>query len=327
MKAAQLHKIGGPEFLEIHNIKEPKPSAHEVRVKLYATGLNPSENYLISGKYGYTAPELPIIPGSDGAGIIDELGEGVEQFNVGDRVFISAFAASRNTGTYAEKVVVDADAVFHLPDSLSFKEGAALGIPVFTAYQVLTGKAKITADETVLIHGASGAVGSLAIQIAKAAGAIVIGTSGTKEGRELILSLGADFALNHITSENKDELLRITNQKGPNVIIEMLANVNLEIDTKVIARNGRVVIVGSRGSIEVTPRNLMRNEAIVTGFTLRNLTKENVQSISREIVDLLKKDAIKPVVGNTFSLEEASKAQEWMMNSSGNGRTILAIEE
>lgn len=327
MKAVQIHTYGGPEVLETVEIKEPSPNANEVKIKLYTTGLNPSESYTITGEYAYNKPDLPYTPGYDGAGIIEEVGLNVTKPEVGDRVYLTAFSANRSTGTYAEKIVVDASNVFLLPDNISFLEAAGLGIPSFTAYKALFLKARVQAGETVLIHGASGSVGSLAVQMAKAIGAIVIGTSSTEEGRQLILELGADYALNHISKNNKEKLREITNEKGPDVIIEMLANVNLETDSKIIANYGRIVVVGSRGTIEFTPRNLMTNEASITGMTFTYPTEEEMQEMEHGINAFLKSGVIKPVIGKKFSLDEPQEAHEALMGSSGNGRTIFVIAE
>lgn len=326
MKAIQIEEFGGPEVLKIIDVEEATPNEKEVKVKLYAAGVNPSDTYTISGNYSYV-PNLPYVPGTDGAGIIEEVGSGVKNVVVGDRVYLGAFGVERNTGTYAEKVVIDAKSVFPLSEKLSFNEGAALGIPSFTAYRSLFQKAEIKAGEFVLIHGASGAVGSMAVQMAKAIGAIVIGTSSTEEGREGILEIGADYAIPHVTEDNKNELLNITKNKGPEVIIEFLANVNLETDTKVIADFGRIIVVGSRDTIEFTPRNLMANDANITGMTIRDLSKEDVREIYYGVSAFIEAGSLKPIIGDKFALEEASKAHENVMDTSGNGRTILEIRE
>lgn len=327
MKAVQINEFGGPEVLKKVNVDEPFPNENEVKVKIYTVGLNPNEAYTITGTYAYNIPELPYIPGYDATGIIEEVGPNVEQFKIGDRVFLSAFSAKRNTGTYAEKVVVDAESVFKLSDKISFKKGAALGIPAFTAYKALFQKAKIKAGERVLIHGASGAVGSMAVQMAKAIGAIVIGTSSTKKGRQTVLNLGADYALNHTSDNNKDELLDITDDQGPDVIVEMLANKNLEIDMQIIAKHGRVVIIGSRDTIEVNPRNLMTNEATVTGMTFTSPTQKAMNEVYFGLNAFLETGAIDPLIGDEFTLDEPIEAHKALMESSGNGRTIFIVTE
>lgn len=327
MKAIQINEFGGPEVLKTVEIDEPYPNEDEVKVKVFVTGLNPSEAYTITGTYGYNVPNLPYVPGYDATGVIEEVGSSVNHFKKGDRVFLSAFSAERNTGTYAEKVVTDAKNVFRLPDNISFKEGAALGIPVFTAYKAIFLKANVRAGETVLVHGASGSVGSMAVQMAKAIGATVIGTSSTEEGRQTILDLGADHAMDHISEDNKEEVLNITNDQGPDVIIEMLANANLETDMQVIVKYGRIIIVGSRDTIEVNPRNLMTSEAIVTGMTFTYPTQKEMKEMQYGVNALLEIGAIRSLIGNEFTLDEPVEAHKSLMESSGNGRTIFVVQE
>lgn len=327
MKAVQIKKFGGPEVLETVNVEEPSPNANEVKIKIFAVGLNPNESYTITGTYAYNIPELPYVPGYDATGVIEETGPNVKEFQRGDRVFLSAFSANRNTGTYAEKVVVDEKNVFHLPDNVSLIEGAALGIPVFTAYKALFQKAKIKAGDCILIHGASGAVGNWLVQMAKAVGAIVIGTSSTKKGRDLILDLGADYAINHVTPENKEGLLALTEEQGPDIIIEMLANKNLETDMQVIRQEGQIIIIGSRDTIEVDPRNLMTNEAIVTGMSFTSPSEKEMKELSYGVHALLETGAIHPYIGDKFTLDEPIQAHKHLMESSGNGRTIFLVSE
>lgn len=327
MKAVQIQKFGGPEVLEIVDIKEPELNTDEIKIKLYSAGINPNERYTISGNYGYFVPELPYVPGFDGAGVVEEIGENVESFQKGDRVFLNAFTAKRNTGTYAEKVVVSQDVVHRLPDNISFNQGAALGIPAFAAYRALIQRAEVKAGETVLIHGASGAVGTLITQMAKAIGAIVIGTSSTKKGQELIKENGADYSTNHVTEDNIDEIKELTDGKGPDIIIEMLANKNLAVDMKMISDFGRIVIVGSRDTIKVDPRMLMTNQATVTGLSITNPSHEELNEIIAGVTAMLDTGALSPMIGKKYTLEEATRAHEELKNSSGAGRFIFEIKE
>lgn len=327
MKAVQIKEFGGPEVLKVRSIDEPTVHANEVKVKMYATGLNPNESYTITGTYGAFKPELPYVPGYDGAGIIEEIGEGVEDFSPGDRVWIAGFLAERNTGTYAEKVVIDKDHLYSLPDNLSMLDGAGLGIPVFTAYRALVQRGKVQAEDTVLVHGASGSVGSFVVQMAKALGAKVIGTSSTEAGRQEILGLGADHALNHINEDNRDELMELTENNGPDVIIEMLANVNLEMDTQLIADAGRIVIVGSRDTIEINPRNIMGTEAVVTAVNVGKMPNKDKLAAWKEIRKFLENESVKALIGAQFTLDQAREAHQEMIEGSGNGRTVFLIAE
>lgn len=325
MKAVRIDEFGGPEVLKTVSMDEPTPNANEVKIKLYTTGLNPNESYTITGTYGAFKPDLPHVPGFDGAGIVEEIGPEVENVKVGDRVFLGGYKADRNTGTYAEKVVVDTDHVYHLPDSFSMDEGAALGIPVFTAYRALFQQADVDIGDYVLIHGATGSVGSLAVQMAKAVGAIVIGTSSTKEGRKQIIDMGADYAFNHTTEENKEKLLRATDDNGPDVIIEMLANKNLEIDLQLVAEKGQVVVVGSRDSVEITPRLLMGTEAALTAVNVGHMSRVEKEEALHAVMNFIDNEAIEPIIGKKFTLDEPIEAHKAMMEGSGNGRTIFEI--
>lgn len=326
MKAIQMYEFGGPEVLKCKEIEEPVPNANEVRVRLFAAGINPNEAYIRTGTYSFLIPQLPYTPGFDGAGVIDAIGKGVKHVIVGDRVFVAALLAKRNTGTYAQKVVCDAKAVHKLPDSISYEEGASLGIPALTAYRALFHRAKIKPGETVLIHGASGGVGSLAVQMAKGIGATVIGTSSTDEGRSLIKVSGATHAISHITKDNISEILSLTDNKGPDVIIEFLANVNLETDLKIVAPYGRIVVVGSRGSLNLSPRLAMIKEADILGLAILNALPNEYNESLYAVESLLKSGILNPKVGYEFALQDANKAHEQILSENSNGKIILSID-
>ncbi|MFP3390189.1 NADPH:quinone reductase [Brevibacillus sp. SIMBA_040] len=326
MKAIQIVEFGGPEVLKCAEVNEPNPAASEVRVKLFAAGVNPNETYIRTGTYSFYIPELPYTPGFDGAGIVDAIGEGVTHLNVGDRVFVAALLAKRNTGTYAQKVVCDASAVHRLPESISYEKGASLGIPALTAYRALFHRSKIKPGENVLIHGASGGVGLLAVQMAKGFGATVIGTASTDEGKALVKASGATHVLDHITEDSIEEIMSFTNGRGPDVIIEFLANVNLETDLKVIAPYGRIVVVGNRGSIEINPRLAMMKEADILGLALWNALPDEYQECLHAIEAFLESGILHPVIGDVLALEDAEKAHEQIIHNKAQGKIVLSIE-
>ena len=324
MKAIQMKEFGGPEVLKYTEVPEPIPNKNEVLIKLYAAGVNPNETYIRTGTYSIV-PELPYVPGFDGAGIVEALGEGVKDLKVGDRVFVAALISNRNTGTYAEKVVCDEKAVHKLPDNIPFKEGAALGIPALTAYRALFIRGKLKSGEIVLIHGASGGVGLLAVQMAKAAGAKVIGTASTEEGRKAIKALGADYVINHVKEDSIKEVLSLTENKGPNLIIEFLANVNLETDLKIIAKGGAIIVVGNRGSLDFNPRLAMGKEADIRGMILSNSTNEEYKESLEKLKEFLEKGLIHPLLGYEVKLEEAKEAHKLVSDKKGAGKIILSI--
>jgi len=326
MKAIQMSKFGGPEVLKYIEVEEPTPATNEVRVRLFAAGVNPNEAYIRTGTYSFYIPKLPYTPGFDGAGVVDAIGEGVRHLNIGDRVFVAALLAKRNTGTYAQKVVCDANAVHKLPESISYQEGASLGIPALAAYRALFHRGKIKPGDKVLIHGASGGVGLLAVQMARGIGATVIGTASTQEGKSLVKASGATHVLDHITEDSIDKIISLTNDKGPDVIIEFLANVNLETDLKMIGPYGRIVVVGNRGSLEINPRLAMIKEADILGMALWNATSPEYNESLHAVEAFLKSGIVHPEIGTELSLEDAAKAHAQILSKNAHGKMVLSID-
>ncbi|QSO48849.1 NADPH:quinone reductase [Alicyclobacillus mengziensis] len=327
MRAIRMSTFGEADVLQFVDLPVPEPGPNEVRVRLHAAGVNPAETYIRAGTYAFFKPDLPYTPGFDGAGIVDKVGDGVSRLRPGDRVFVAALLAKRNTGTYAQMVVCDADAVHPLPESISFRQGAAIGVPGLTAYRVLFHRARIQPGEIVFVHGASGGVGLLVVQLARAYGANVIGSAGSKEGMELLRQIGANEVLNHSSPGYLDKIPALTDGHGADVVIEMLANVNLEDDMKVLARYGRTVIVGSRGSIEFTPRLAMMKEADVLGTALWNAPHSEYISSVYGIAAALEAGILKPVIGQELPLEKAVQAHTDIIHQKGaRGKIILSIE-
>ena len=325
MKAIRVHQFNIPNAMTVEDIPTPNPGPGQVRIRLQNAGINPNETYVLTGTYAFYTPELPFTPGFDGAGVIAELGEGVTDFAPGDRVWIAGFMASHNSGTYAEQVVVSADAVQALPDNISFAQGAALGIPATAAYRAIYLRGDVKAGDRVLIHGASGGVGLLAIQMAKALGAVVIGTASSEEGRQLILKMGADHAVGHLSREGLDGLRGLTGGNGPDVIIEFLANVNLALDMEVIARYGRIVVVGSRGPIEINPRLLMGKDSEIRGLGIPNYTAQEYRQSFQVINELMTRGQLLPVVGHHFTLEEANSAHQVILDQKTRGKLVFDL--
>ena len=324
MRAIQMSSFGEADVLQVVDLPVPEPGPNEVRVRLHAAGINPAETYIRTGTYAFLKPDLPYTPGFDGAGIVDKVGDGVTRLHPGDRVFVAAILAKRNTGTYADMVVCDADAVHPLPESLSFSQGAAIGVPSLTAYRALFQRARIKPGETVLVHGASGGVGLLTVQLARAYGAHVIGTAGSADGLELIRQSGAHEVLNHSSEGYLDKIPALTNGHGVDVIVEMLANVNLEEDLKVLAQYGRVVVVGSRGSVELTPRLAMIKEADVLGTALWNAPDCEYTASIYGVAAALEAGTITPVIAEEYPLQDAAQAHIDIINQKGaHGKIVL----
>lgn len=326
MKAIRVTQFGGPEKLIFTDVDDVVAGQGEVLVRLYAAGVNPSDTYTLTGTYAFSVPELPYTPGLDGAGVVEAIGEGVTNVRIGDRVFIAALLGSTHTGTFAQKVVCDANSVHPLPETVSFEQGAALGVPALTAYRALFQRACLKPGQTVLIHGASGGVGLQAVQMAKAHGAKVIGTASKPEGKKMVQEAGADFVIDHVTETTIEDVLALTDGNGPHVIIEFLANKNLETDLKLIASFGKIVIIGNRGSIEINPRLAMAKECDILATALWNAPKDEYEQSIPGVIAMLESGALRPIIGTVLQLHEASRAFEQLEKGIGNGKLVLEID-
>lgn len=318
MKSVRVHEFGEPSVLKLEEVPDPVPAAGQVVVKLHAIGVNPVETYVRKGIYG--PKPFPYTPGSDGAGVIEAVGPGVSRWKVGDRVYVITSV----TGTYAEKALCPEVGVFRLPEGVTFDQGAAIGVPYATAYRALVRRGRPVAGETLLIHGATGGVGVAAVQIARALGLTVLGTGGTDRGRQMILKEGAHFAFDHKEPTYTQKILDRTGGRGVDIVLEMLTNVNLATDLTLLAKDGRVVVVGNRGKVEIDPRETMKRDADIRGMTLMNATEHELVGIHAAIVAGLENKTLRPIIGTTLPLAEVVKAHELIMQPSGAfGKLIL----
>jgi NADPH:quinone reductase len=321
MKAVRVHAFGGPEQLVLDELDEPRVQPSEVLVEIHAAGVNPVDTYIRSGTH-IVKPPLPYIPGFDGAGVVLEVGADVHRISVGDRVYV---VGSMN-GTYAERAVCAPEHVHRLPDGFTFPQGAAIGIPYTTAYRAVVQIGRVCSGEWVLVHGASGAVGLAALQIARAAGGLVIGTASTARGRQLIAAQGTDPVLDHEGQAFEDGVRQLTKGRGVDLIVEMLANQNLGRDLSLLGKNGRVVVVGSRGPVEINPRDLMTREAAVHGVFFFGISPDDLRTIQQHLAEAFSDGSARPVVGNEFPLAEAARAHEHVLNSGARGKVVLSQE-
>jgi NADPH2:quinone reductase len=287
-----------------------------VVVQLHAIGVNPVETYIRRGIYG--PKQFPYTPGSDGAGVIDAVGPNVAKWKKGDRVYMAA----STSGTYAEKAVAPEAGVHRLPANITFQQGAALGVPYATAFRALHIRGRAEPGETLLVHGATGGVGVAVVQFARAAGLTVYGTGGTEQGRQMVLKEGAHHVFDHTKAAYEQEILSRSGG-GVDLILEMLANVNLQRDLTLLAKNGRVVVVGNRGTIEINPRDTMGRDADIRGMTLMNATPRELVGIHAAIVAGLENGTLRPIVGQEMPLSEAPKAHEAVINSKAFGKIVL----
>jgi NADPH2:quinone reductase len=326
MQAIVVRQHGGPEVLKLENLPDPTAGPGQLIVRLRATGVNPVDVYIRTGAYA-RKPPLPFIPGSDAAGEIESIGPGVTGFAVGDRVFIHGTAAEHTVGhyggAYAERAVCRPDHIYRLPSHVSFAQGAAMGVPYATAYRALFHRAGTRPGDTVLIHGATGGVGTAAVQIAHAHGVRVLATGGTDRGLQSVRESGADAVFNHRTAGYLDEIMAATGGRGVDVILEMAAHLNLDKDLGLLTQRGRVVVIGNRGRVEIDPRGTMGKDASILGMTLFNISDADMASINAYMTAGLANRTLNPVVGRQFPLAEAAQAQEAVMEGGALGKIVL----
>jgi len=320
MRAIVVKEFGPPEVMKIEEVPIPEFGDDQVLIKVEAAGVNPVDAYLRSGNYA-AVPELPYTPGKDAAGIVEAVGKNIAKVKTGDRVF----TADSVSGTYAEYVVCRENQVVLLPDNISFAQGAGVFVPYATAYRALILKAKAQKGETVLVHGASGGVGIAAVQWAKNAGLKVIGTASSEEGKKLVKEQGADFVFDHSDEDYLKEILAATENKGVEIILEMLANVNLVRDFDVLAKYGRIVVIGNRGSLEFNPRLTMGKDATILGMALFNFTPAEEKEIHESIYRGLTEGFLNPIVGKTFPLAEAAQAHHEVIEAKAFGKIVLTV--
>ena len=318
MKAIVVNEFGPPEVMKIEEIAIPVATNTQVLICVHAIGVNPVETYIRSGNYP-SVPPLPYTPGKDAAGVVEAVGESVTKWKAGDRVY----TANSISGTYSQYTLCNEIDLGHLPENVTFEQGAGIWTPYATSYRALFQKARAKAGETVLIHGASGGVGIAAVQWAKNAGLKVLGTASSDKGKALVANQGADEVFDHSQDGYLTEILDATGGKGVDVIIEMLANVNLQKDFEVLAMFGRICVVGNRGSLDFNPRVIMGKDATVTGMALYNAPQTDFDEIHTAIYDGLTANYLRPVISKSFPLSAAAAAHHEVIEGKSLGKIVL----
>ncbi|GAC1630517.1 MAG: zinc-dependent alcohol dehydrogenase family protein [Candidatus Acidiferrum sp.] len=318
MKAIRVHEFGGPEQLKLDEVPTPRPAAGQVLVKVHAAGVNPYDTYMRAGTYA-VKPTLPYTPGSDAAGVVESIGEGVTKVKPGDRVY----TAKTVSGAYAEYTLALESQVQPLPTNISFAQGSGIYVPYGTAYYALHFSAEARASETVLIHGASGGVGTAAIQVARTMGLTVFGTAGTPKGLELIKKEGAHQAFDHKKPGYADDIMKATGGRGVDIVLEMLANVNLAADMKLLAMNGRVIVIGNRGEITINARDIMVKRGSIRAFALWVVTDAEAADIFAGLNAGFENGTLRPVVGKELPLTDAPQSHIDILAPGAHGKIAL----
>jgi NADPH:quinone reductase len=323
VKAIVVREFGEPDVMRVEELPNPAPGPGQVLVRIRAVGVNPVDTYIRKGAYA-RRPKLPYTPGADAAGTVKAVGSGVVHLVPGQRVYVTGTIAGAY-GACAELAVCEPPQVHPLPDSMTFEQGAAVGVPYGTAYRAIFQRAGARPGESVLVHGGSGGVGTAAIQLARAAGMVVFATAGTERGLAHLAAQGATHAFNHRTADYIDRIMEATAGRGVDVILEMLANANLNRDLGLLARKGRVIVIGNRGTIEIDPRQTMARDADIRGMILFNASPAEMAEIHAALGAGLGNGSLRPVVGREFTLEEAPLAHAAVMSPGAHGKIVLKI--
>ena len=321
MNAIVIREFGAPEVMKLEEIPTPEVGAGQVLVRVKAAGVNPVDTYIRAGTHA-EKPNLPYTPGKDAGGVVEKIGEGVSEVNPGDSVYVGGSL----TGTYAEFALCEARQVHQLPPNVAVEKGAGVFVPYATSYRALFQKAKLMQErvfETVLVHGASGAVGIAAVQWVLTTFQTVIGTASSPEGRNLITEQGAQYALDHSDENYLERIKEITEGKGVSLVLEMLADKNLQKDLDILEKFGRIVVIGNRGSLDFNPRAAMSKDATIFGMSLFNASDAEMNEIHAAIDDKLGSGDINPIIGKTFPLAEAAAAHHAVIEEKAFGKIVL----
>lgn len=321
MKAIQFDRLGGADVLKVVETAVPEVRPGTVLVKNYAIGVNFADTLFRQGQY-VMAPKLPDTPGFESSGVIEKVGDGVGgDLKPGMRV------AAIGVQAYAEYSIARASTVIPLPDFVSFEEGAAFPIQVLTAWHLLNSCHQTRPGEAVVVHSAAGGVGLSAIQIAKAAGARVIGTVSSESKASIVREYGADHLINYAMSDFSAEVMKLTDRRGANLILDAVGKPTFERGLACLAPMGHLVLYGRAGGLP-DPLNVFRlleKSAKVSGFML-NQAHTGPERWRRGIEDsfrLMHEGKLKLLIGKTFPLADAAEAHRFMESRGSVGKLLL----
>lgn len=320
MKAIRIQKTGGPEVLTLVDVPAPKPGADEALVQVKAIGVNFIDVYFREGRY---PAQLPFIDGQEASGVVTEVGPGVTTLRPGDRV-----AYSGRLGSYAEYSVVAADRLVKIPDQLDFRQAAAAMLQGMTAHYLIHSSYPLKRDETALIHAAAGGVGLLLVQMAKMAGAHVIGTAGTPEKAKLARDAGADEVILYREQDFAAETKRLTDGKGVHVIYDGVGKDTFDKDLEVLRPRGYLVLFGG-SSGAVPPFDLIKlsqkGSLFLTRPTLAHYiaTRKELEQRANDVLGWIASGKLKLRIEHTYPLAEAAKAHRDLEARKTTGKLIL----
>jgi NADPH:quinone reductase len=322
VKAVRIHGYGGPDVLVYEDVPTPEPKPGQVLVRVEAATVNPIDVAVREDSFP-TPKSPPKTIGSDGAGVVEAVGADVEGVGAGERVFFSGLGVG-SEGSYAEYAVIAEVQAVPIPDDLSTVDAAALGMVFPTAYYALVTRGAVKAGETVLVQGAAGGVGSASVQLAKAFGARVIGTVGSEAEADLVRGLGADETIDYKHEDVVARALELTDDKGVDLVHELVISANLPADVRLIATGGRIVCTGQGPSPEATVPigEALAKDATLLFMSLNNAGRAGVAKIAAEVARMAAEGRVRPVIGQTLPLAEARRAHE-LLATEHVGKIVL----
>jgi NADPH2:quinone reductase len=307
MKAAYIRQTGAPDVIEVGDLPEPRAEKGQLLVRVHAAAVNPIDTYIRGGTIPVDLPD-PYVIGCDAAGVVEAVGEGANRFSVGDRVWCTNQGLQGRQGTFAEKIAVDDDWCFRLPDSVSFEDGAASALVAVTAHLGLFRAVDLQSGETVLVIGGSGGVGSMVVQMARASGATVIATAGSAQKCERVLSMGADVAINY-NEQSIAEVVRKEAPRGVNVLWETRREPDFDTAIELLAERGRMVLMAGRDARPEFPVGpFYVKECSLHGFVMFKATAIEMSTAAGDINHWFVQGKLKANVSVVLPLDQAAEA-------------------
>jgi len=327
MRAATFSRAGAAQdVIEIGEVATPQTGPGEVRVRVHTSGINPTDIKSRTYLFARVADKAPVIPHLDGAGVIDELGAGVPPERLGERVWVALAQWRGSGGTCAEYVVVPSIFAFSLPESMSFQEGACLGVPALTAIKAV-GLGGALAGKTVLVTAGASAVGHYAIQLARAAGATVIATVSGEAKAELARAAGAAHTVNYKQDDWCDQVMALTDGRGVDHMTDMDMSGHLPLYHKLVAIGGSIAVYGSN---ELAVDGVRTQDFFTRGLTLTGVfmlleSDASIAALAEEINAMCRRGALIHNVAATFPLERTADAQDAVEFGTAAGNVIVEI--
>jgi len=321
MRAVVCEQFGGPDVLKVRALPTPEPGPGQVRIRLHASGVNFPDGLIVAGSY-QTKLEPPFVPGGEGAGVVDAVGEGVTAFVPGDRV--AAFVR----GSYAEHVIVNTDRALHVPASIGFDVAAAFTVTYGTTIHALRTRARIRPGETLLVLGAGG---SAAVELGKLLGARVIAAASSAEKLDVAARCGADDLINYRMVDLRQEMKKLCGSKGVDVVYDPVGGDLSEPAFRSLGWYGRFLVIGfAAGRIPTLPLNLplLKGASVIGVFWGASVEQqpEQFQTDMRDLIGWLAEGKLKPHIGARYSLERAPRAIEDLMEGRATGKLVIEID-